>query len=160
LLQPIIVRPDEGGGYYPIAGIHRLAAAKQLNWKTINCIVFDGLDADQAELIELDENLIRAELSPAERAMHIGKRKNLYEKLHPETRATKVGGPGRAKTRRQIGDDIAERFPKDTAKKTADRSAPSNATPPALRRSWCSPILLAPPSTMEPSSTRWRSCRR
>jgi hypothetical protein len=63
------------------------------------------------------EYLIRAELSPAERTMHIGKRKKLYEKLHPETRATEVGGPGRAKTRRQIGDDIAERFTKNTAKK-------------------------------------------
>jgi hypothetical protein len=28
------------------------------------------------------------------------------------------GGPGRAKTRRQNGDDIAERFTKDAAKKT------------------------------------------
>jgi hypothetical protein len=63
------------------------------------------------------EYLIRAELSRAERTMHIGKRKKLYEKLHPETRATEVGGPGRAKTRRQIGDDIAERFTKNTAKK-------------------------------------------
>jgi ParB/RepB/Spo0J family partition protein len=81
LLQPIVVRPNKGGGYDMIAGIHRLEAAKKLNWKVINCIVLDDIDADQAELIEIDENLIRAELSPAERAIHIGKRKKLYEKL-------------------------------------------------------------------------------
>jgi ParB family transcriptional regulator, chromosome partitioning protein len=129
LLHPIVVRPNERG-YDPIAGIHRLEAAKQLNWTTISCIVLDDIDADQAELIEIDENLIRAELSPAERSMHIGKRKKLYEKLHPETRATKVGGPGRAKTRRQIGDDIAERFTKDTAKKSnrPERSVQRDAT--------------------------------
>ena len=129
LLHPIVVRPNERG-YDPIAGIHRLEAAKQLNWTTISCIVLDDIDADQAELIQIDENLIRAELSPVERTMHIGKRKKLYEKLHLETRATKVGGPGRAKTRRQIGDDIAKRFTKDTAKKSnrPERSVQRDAT--------------------------------
>jgi ParB-like chromosome segregation protein Spo0J len=126
---PYRVRPNERG-YDAIAGIHRLEAAKQLDWTMISCIVLHDIDADQAELIEIDENLIRAELSPAERSMHIGKRKKLYEKLHPETRATKVGGPGRAKTRRQIGDDIAERFTKDTAKKSnrPERSVQRDAT--------------------------------
>jgi ParB-like chromosome segregation protein Spo0J len=130
LLQPIVVRPNKRGGYDPIAGIHRLEAAKQLNWTTISCIVLDAIDADQAELIEIDENLIRAELSPAERAIHIGRRKKLYEKLHPETKATKAGGPGRAKTRRQIGDDIAERFTRNTAKKTSrpERTIQRDAT--------------------------------
>jgi ParB-like nuclease domain len=130
LLQPIVVRPHKGGGYWLIAGLHRFEAAKKLNWKVINCFVLDDIDADQAELIEIDENLIRAELSPAERAIHIGKRKELYEKLHPETKATKAGGPGRAKTRRQIGDDIAQRFTKNTAKKTSrpERTIQRDAT--------------------------------
>jgi hypothetical protein len=65
----------------------------------------------------------------------IGKRKELCEMVYPETKTTKAGGPGRAKTRGQNGDDIAERFTKDTAKRAARRSAPSNATPPAPRRS-------------------------
>ena len=37
----------------------------------------------RALLVEIDENLIRADLTPAERALHIGKRKELYEQLHP-----------------------------------------------------------------------------
>jgi ParB family chromosome partitioning protein len=42
------------------------------------------IDDDQALLAEIDENLIRAELSPAERALHIAHRKELYEKIHPD----------------------------------------------------------------------------
>jgi ParB-like chromosome segregation protein Spo0J len=33
LLQPIVVRPNKGDSYDPIAGIHRLEMAKKLNWK-------------------------------------------------------------------------------------------------------------------------------
>jgi hypothetical protein len=72
------------------------------NWEQINCTIFEDMRADEAELAEIDENLIRAELSPAERALHIGKRKELYEKVHPETKTGgapgKAGGGKKAKT--------------------------------------------------------------
>ena len=127
--------------------------------------------------------------------MHIGKRKDLYEKVYPETK--KGGAPGRAgggrkaktaklatfardtatKTRvsrrsverdatRAAGDRRPRRFwreaerGKDPARGPTDRSAPSNATPSAPIRSWCSLTLSAAPSTTEPSSTRWQSCWR
>ena len=55
----------------------------------------------------------------SERADCTARRKRLYEELHPETRSTSDGGPGRNKeTRRQLGDDIADRFTADTAKAT------------------------------------------
>jgi N6-adenosine-specific RNA methylase IME4 len=72
------------------------------------------LDADAALLTEIDENLIRADLSPAERAMHLRERKLLYEKLHPET---KHGGTGRSRGKSRQADDSI-RFTKDTAEKT------------------------------------------
>jgi hypothetical protein len=53
------------------------------------------MDADQAELAEIDENLIRADLTPAEEAIHIGRRKAIYEKLHPETVHGAVGRRGK-----------------------------------------------------------------
>jgi hypothetical protein len=43
----------------------------------------DGLSADQARVAEIDENLIRAVLTPSERAAHHAERKALYLKLHP-----------------------------------------------------------------------------
>jgi hypothetical protein len=49
------------------------------------------MDADQALLAEIDENLVRADLTPSERAAHHAKRKQLYLKLHPETQKGKAG---------------------------------------------------------------------
>jgi uncharacterized ParB-like nuclease family protein len=54
-LQPIVVRRDNGGVCWLVAGLHRLEAAKKLKWKEINCTIFDNMDADQAELAEIDE---------------------------------------------------------------------------------------------------------
>lgn len=56
----------------------------------------------EALLAEIDENLIRSELSPAERALHTSRRKELYDAVHPET---KNGGDRVSKRAdRQIGD--------------------------------------------------------
>jgi ParB family chromosome partitioning protein len=41
--------------------------------------------ASSAELAEIDENLIRAQLSPAQTANAIARRKAIYEERHPET---------------------------------------------------------------------------
>jgi hypothetical protein len=98
LLQPIVVRPspgfDIGGGYTLIAGRHRLAAVKKLDLPSIRAVVFEGLKADEVELIEIDENMIRADLTPAERAIHVARRKLLYENLYPQTKQGKA--PGKA----------------------------------------------------------------
>jgi hypothetical protein len=51
-------------------------------------------------LAEIDENLIRRDLTAAQRAKLVAKRK-AYEAVHPETKPTKSGG----RNRRQIGDD-------------------------------------------------------
>ena len=69
-----------------VAGWHRLEATRQLKHDTIRAVVLEGLDADAALLTEIDENLVRADLSPAERAIHLAERKRLYEKLHPQTK--------------------------------------------------------------------------
>jgi ParB family transcriptional regulator, chromosome partitioning protein len=119
-LQPIIVRPvgktGSGNGYWLIAGRHRLEAAKQLKWPAILATVLENVKADTAELIEIDENLIRAELSPAERADHVGRRKALYEKLHPETKHG--AAPGKAGGGKKAKGTKLGSFTKATAKAT------------------------------------------
>ena len=92
LLEPIIVR-RRGAGYELIAGHHRFEAARNCGHQTIRAEVYDSLSDDEAELIQIDENLIRANLSDAERILHVARRKELYEKLHPET---KHGGDRRS----------------------------------------------------------------
>jgi hypothetical protein len=84
LLQPIIIRPCEGTGYLLIAGRHRLEAVRKLKHNSIECRILEALSADEALVAEIDENLMRADLTPSERAAHHAKRKELYLKLHPD----------------------------------------------------------------------------
>jgi hypothetical protein len=96
-LQPIVLRPQKGTGYYLIAGHCRLEAARQLKWESIPAVIIDGLSADRALMAEIDENLIRGELSAVERAVHIRARKELYEKLYPRSKHGGARGAGRGR---------------------------------------------------------------
>jgi hypothetical protein len=96
--------------YQIIAGHHRYAAALALKWRAVACLVVD-MDDLHAELAEIDENLIRCNLTPAQEASAVFRRKFIYEKLHPET---KHGGDRK-------GDQVANsatRFTSDTAEGT------------------------------------------
>lgn len=61
-----------------VAGYHRLRAAESLDWPVIPCIHVDLDDIDR-ELFEIDENLIRHDLTEAEEAAHLARRKELFE---------------------------------------------------------------------------------
>jgi N6-adenosine-specific RNA methylase IME4 len=100
-IQPIVVRPDGASGFILIAGNHRLEGARKIGWEHIRAEVREGLDADAAELIEIDENLIRADLTPAEEAAHHARRKELYLKLHPETKKGGAPGAGRGRGKKK-----------------------------------------------------------
>ncbi len=105
LMQPITVTAD----LVLIAGFHRLTACKELGWDTIPAIIVE-LDGLQAELAEIDENLIRNELTMLERATWQNRRKEIYETLHPEV---KHGGDRKsheAKSSGQVG-HLNERNP-------------------------------------------------
>ena len=81
--QPVEVRPYEGG-WRLIDGGHRLRAAELLGWIEIPAIVHE-VGADEARLMEIDRNLIRAELNPLDRAAFLAEREAVYLRLHPET---------------------------------------------------------------------------
>ena len=69
-------------------------------------------------MAEIDENLIRNDLSVLERAEHLGKRKEYYESLHPETKqgAIQASGMNRALGRGNVGANSAPTsFIADTA---------------------------------------------
>jgi hypothetical protein len=97
------------------ASAHRLDAARRLRLETVPCIVVEDDDL-RAELVMIDENLMRAELGPAQRAKYTARRKAIYVELHPEA------GHGSPGVSRQVGDtreraDV-ERFTADTAAST------------------------------------------
>lgn len=118
LVNPITLRPKPSAGYWLVAGRHRLEAARKLKWTGIKATIVEGLDADAAELIEIDENLIRADLSPAERALHVDRRKTLYEKRHPEAKKGATGRSGKKNKSNNGTYKPADAFIDDTAKKT------------------------------------------
>lgn len=123
LLNPVSVRRaikvragQDADAYEVLAGMHRVKAFRLLGRETIPAFVFDADDL-LAELILIDENLCRKDLSPAERAGHVTKRKRIYLALHPETAHGAIGG-GHDQSR-QIGDsEKADRFTQATAEKT------------------------------------------
>jgi N6-adenosine-specific RNA methylase IME4 len=116
LVQPIVVRPRGHNTFWLVAGWHRLEATRELGLDNILAIIRDGLDADAAQLAEIDENLVRVDLSPAERALNVGKRKDLYEKLHPETQHGGDRKSAKAKSKSQ--NENLKAFVVDAAKKT------------------------------------------
>lgn len=76
-----------------VAGRHRLEAAKRLGWTHIDCIEVDD-DSLRAELWEIDENLMRAELTPAQQAEHLARRKEVWEALQTATNCRSFEGRG------------------------------------------------------------------
>jgi 16S rRNA G966 N2-methylase RsmD len=80
LLTPITVTRDRR----LVSGFHRLAAFKTLGRHMIPAVVF-ALSREEAKLSEIDENLVRNDLNFLQRAEHLRRRKEIYERLHPET---------------------------------------------------------------------------
>jgi len=59
------------------------------------------------------------ELSPAERAIHIAKRKAIYERMHPETKRDGDRKSAKARSKSQVGTLVAvPAFIDDTSQKT------------------------------------------
>lgn len=83
----IHVRRKKGGVLVLIAGAHRLEAARQLGWETIEAKVWADVTDDWSRLMEIDDNLAGAEMGPLDTAVFLAERKRVYERLHPETKA-------------------------------------------------------------------------
>ena len=85
--SPISVRmdPDNPGSFILVTGAHRLEAARSLGWPQIEALIVDGPE-DEHRLIEIDENLMRADLTALDRARFLSERKRVFLKLHPDRR--------------------------------------------------------------------------
>jgi ParB family chromosome partitioning protein len=68
LLQPVVVRPSQGGTYELIAGERRWRAAQKLGWEEIGAVIRD-VDDRTLLTLALVENLQRDALSPIDEAL-------------------------------------------------------------------------------------------
>ena len=98
-----------------IAGLHRLEAAKLLGWTEIECNVV-SLEGIQAELAEIDENVVRNKLPHLDQCDALLRRKEIYEILYPQT---KHGGDRKSKKIKlqNLHLDPVKPFVQDTAEK-------------------------------------------
>lgn len=95
LINPITVQ-ERKGKYLLISGEHRYTACKQLGFENIHCNVisreYDNDEDEDARLVlmEVDENLIRRTADFIEESFLLKRRKEAYEKLHPNCTSQKV----------------------------------------------------------------------
>ena len=123
LINPIMV--DQS--HTLIAGLHRLEAMKLLGRMEIECTISD-LAGLQAALAEIDENFVRKDLSDDEFRDLLLRRKEIYESLHPETKATYNGGAFKGN---QHDDEVSRKMrvtSKSFAQDTADKLGVSKST--------------------------------
>lgn len=135
LIQPVTVRESvvvhgtAEKGWQIVAGHHRVAACRALGWTEIDALVIEDAGHLQSELIEIDENLCRAELTASQRTKYTARRKQIWEALHPEERQVAQAAPpipevdslGRSKSPQQT-----QSFAAATAESTGQSKATTN----------------------------------
>lgn len=82
LNDPIMLRPV-GERFKLVAGLHRLGAHVLLGRTEIPAIVREMTELE-ARLVEIDENLIRAELTPLERISFVAARMQVWAERNPD----------------------------------------------------------------------------
>jgi Predicted transcriptional regulators len=100
----------QGDGYRLVFGAHRYRAAELAGWTEIKAIVTQA-EAAELRLREIDENLIRNELTALDRARFLAERKRIYEALNP---GSKHGGDRRSD---QVANMAVWSFSADIAEK-------------------------------------------
>lgn len=91
----IHVRKRKDGSLVLIAGAHRIETARRLGWEEIEAKVWTDVTDDWALLMEVDDNLAGAEMNALDTAVFLATRKEVYERLHPETKRGIAGAAGR-----------------------------------------------------------------
>ncbi len=121
LINPIVVTctKKEGNAYATyelVAGHRRLLSVLELDWPTVDAILWENLDENDKYLIELEENIGRADLEWHEEAAAVAKLQE-YKKLSVEGTLDGKRGRGLAATNPNKENEAKERW---TLSDTAD----------------------------------------
>lgn len=126
LINPIMV--DQARTL--IAGLHRLEAMKLLGRTEIECTISD-LDGLQVALAEIDENFVRKDLSDDEFRELLLRRKEIYEGLHPETKAGIAQAVG---MNRAVGNNVTDKMSATSKSFVDDTADKLGVDPRTVRR--------------------------
>ena len=113
LISPILVRPIAGDRYRLVIGGHRIAGAHLLQWREIRCDVRD-LDGDEAEDLELRENLDRTDLTKLDQMIFMARRKALDDRMEARPKAGGDRQSGTEKHSANVG-GMVPRFTQELA---------------------------------------------
>jgi len=115
-------------GFQIVAGHHRVAACRALGWLEIDALVIEDASHLQSELIEIDENLCRAELTASQRSGYTKRRKQIWEALHPEEKSigATCATTANVSVRGRVGEGRPEGFASATAEATGQSKATTN----------------------------------
>ena len=121
VIQPPVVRPDllNRSKFILVSGLQRINAAHLRGKNEVLCRVAELTDL-QAALWEIDENLVRAPLSPAEEALFIDRRREIHEHLYGKAKALGAVAANAVMGRKHATAKLADAssFTADTAEKT------------------------------------------
>lgn len=105
-INPIVVRPIIGNSKYEwslVAGLNRLQALTTAGHKTILARILP-LDDERAMLWQIDENLVRRDLSPAQTDIALAERRAIYNRSHDD-KARAAHAANKAMGRRHDAND-------------------------------------------------------
>lgn len=88
LINPLCVNLTEDNKYRLISGERRFKAIKSLGWKRVSCVVYEGLEAAQAELRLHEANLEAREYTSAQKFIYYKRVKELLEQLKNDDKLT------------------------------------------------------------------------
>lgn len=161
--QPIEIRPAKAKGrFLLVSGGHRLTVARELGRADIPAIVLPKMSDDEARLLEIDENVYRAELSDLDRAVFLAEKKAIHERLFPHTKHGGDRVSDEAQEQVAIFGHLVNRFTPRSASGSICPNARSAGSSPAPRspRTFAtrSPLRRSPGTalnwTLSPSSRR------
>ena len=106
ILSPVLVRPDEKGGYEMISGHRRMHAASMLGLDMIPAIVKEMSD-DEAVIVMVDSNVQREEILPSERAFSLKMKMDALKRQGKRTDLEETSG---TECQKLTGDQVGESF--------------------------------------------------
>jgi ParB-like chromosome segregation protein Spo0J len=117
IIQPPTVRPLGVESFELVCGLQRIEAARRMGLTSILCRIVEITDVE-AEMWEIDENLIRAGLSPALEAIYVEKRLRIHEQQFGKARARGAIAANAAMGRdSDASANLAAAFTHETARK-------------------------------------------
>lgn len=136
LLQPIVLSKIQAPNCLRrlVSGLHRLEACKLLGYNQIPFVELDNSDGLFQELAEIDENIVRVDLTEEQFNEQLFRRKEIYEMLYPTSTKAAKAKQNLSKTKKSTAQgDESKRISPAVPSFVADTSAKTGESERTIR---------------------------